>query len=47
MRKPVSRVFELVPCGPGCKVIEDGQRLEIADLDRTVVVLSVQRKQRR
>ena len=40
-------VFDLVRHKPGCTATEDGQRLEISDLESRVIVLSMQRKQRR
>ena len=36
-----------MPEKPGCTVTEDGQRLEILDLQSRGIVLSVKRKQRR
>ena len=41
MRKPVFGGFELVRHKPGCKATEDDERLEISDLDRRGIVLSV------
>ena len=47
MRKPVLGVSDQVRHKLGCTAIVDGQRLEISDLDRRGIVLSMQRKQRR
>ena len=41
VRKPDFEVFDLVPHKPGCTAIEDGERLEILDLGRRGIVLSV------
>ena len=41
VRKPVFRVSDLVRHKLGCAVIEDGWRLEISDLARRRIVLSV------
>ena len=47
VRKPVFGVSDHVRHKPGCTATEDGYRLEISDLDRRGIALSVQRKQRR
>ena len=39
MRKPVFGVFDLVRHKAGCTATEDGQRLEIPDLDRRGIAL--------
>ena len=41
VRKPVFGVSDQVPHKPGCKAIEDGERLEISDLGSRGIVLSV------
>ena len=41
VRKPVFGVSDQVPHKPGCTATEDGWRLEISDLDRREIVLSV------
>ena len=45
-RKPVFRVSEQIRHKPGCTATEDGQRLEIPDLGRRGIVLSVKQKKR-
>ena len=47
VRKPVFGVSDQVPHKPGCTVTGDGERLEILDLESRVIVLSMERKQRR
>ena len=47
MRKPVFGVSNQVQHKPGCTATEDGKRLEISDLGRRGIVLSVWPKQRR
>ena len=47
MRKLVFGVSDKVRHKPGCTATEDGMRLEIFDLDRRGILLSVWRKQRR
>ena len=44
VRKPDFGVSDLVRHKRGCTATEDGQRLEISDLDRRGIVLSLQRK---
>ena len=41
LRKPVFLVSDLVRHKPGFAVIEDGKRLEISDLERRGIVLSM------
>ena len=41
MRKTVFGVFEQVQHKPGCTATEDGQKLEIPDLESRGIVLSV------
>ena len=41
VRKTVFGIFDLVPHKPDCTSIEDGERLEISDLGRRGIVLSV------
>ena len=41
VRKPVFGVSDQVQHNPGCTVTEDGERLEILDLERRRIVLSV------
>ena len=41
MRKSVFGVSDLVRHKPGCAVTEDGYKLEISDLDRSEIVLSM------
>ena len=47
MRKPVFGVSDEVRHKSGCAATEDGYRLELSDLGRRGIVLSVWRKQRR
>ena len=47
LRKPVFGVSDQVAHKPGCTATEDGLRLEISDLDRRVIALSMWQKQRR
>ena len=46
MRKPVFQCFNQVQHKPGCTLTEDGQRLEILDLDRRGIVLDMKQNQR-
>ena len=41
VRKPVFEVSDQVRHKPACTATEDGERLEISDLDRRGIVLSV------
>ena len=41
VRKPVIGVFDQVRYKPGCTATEDGERLEILDLESRGIVLSV------
>ena len=41
LRKPVFGVSDQVPHKPGCTATEDGGRLEILDLGRREILLSV------
>ena len=41
VRKPVFRVSDLIRHKPGCAVTEDGERLEISDLESRGIVVSV------
>ena len=47
VRKPIFGVSDQVLHNPGCTAIDDGSMLEISDLDRRRIVLSMLRKQRR
>ena len=47
MTKPTIWVSHQVRHKSGCTVTEDGKTLEILDLERSGIVLSVLRKQRR
>ena len=44
MRKPVFGVSDLVRHKPGCTASEDGQRLEISDLESEGIVLCSENK---
>ena len=46
MRKPVFEICDLVGHKLGYTATEDGQRLDILDLGRRGIVLSIKRKQR-
>ena len=41
VRKPVFGVSDQVRCKPGCTATEDGQKLEILDLESREIVLSM------
>ena len=41
VRKPVFGVSDQVPHKPGCTTTQDGMRLEISDIGRRWIVLSV------
>ena len=41
MTKPVFGVSDQVQYKPGCTTTEDGQRLEVSDLESSGIVLSV------